>query len=415
MKKKRTILVAAPVVLATSLAGFIFMNRNGQDAEEYQIETVVPGDVEALVETSGTLNPLSTVEIGSQVSGKIIHLGADFNSLVKAGQVVAELDQDLLQRRVSSVEASYASARAALEKAKVDLDLKKKIYERRLELYKGQMISAEDKESAEADYFLAQAVVRSDESAVVQAKAALDSSRVDLSYAVVRSPIDGTIISRSVNVGQTVASGMSVPVLFTVADLTKMQVECSLDEADIGRIKEGQVARFTVSALSGETFSGTVKQIRYAAVTSSNVVTYTVIIDAANPDRALRPGMTAKVSIVAAEARNVLRVSNAALRYTPAEAPADQSAAVAAQRKALKSGNAIVWTKDALGAYQAALIKTGVAGTSYTEIAGGDVAAGAKIVVGLKSAATTTTDPFANMPPPMMFDGGGPPPPPPSK
>jgi len=218
-----------------------------------------------------------------------------------------------------------------------------------------------------------------------------------------------------VNVGQTVASGMSVPVLFTVADLTKMQVECSLDEADIGRIKEGQVARFTVSALSGETFSGTVEQIRYAAVTSSNVVTYTVIIDAANPDRALRPGMTAKVSIVAAEARNVLRVSNAALRYTPSEAPADQSAAVAAQRKMLKAGSAIIWTKDVLGAFQAALIRTGVSGTSFTEIAGGDVAAGAKVVVGLKSAATTTTDPFANMPPPMMFDGGGPPPPPPSK
>ncbi|MCX6563347.1 MAG: efflux RND transporter periplasmic adaptor subunit [Candidatus Aminicenantes bacterium] len=414
MRKKRAALVAAPIVLATSLMGFIFI-RNGNDAPaEYQVETAGRGDIEAVVETSGTINPVVTVEIGSQVSGKIVKLGADFNSRVKAGQVVAELDQDLLQRKVASSEANYQSALASLERAKVDLDLTKKIYERRLGLFERQMISAEDKESAEADYVMAQVAVRSAESAVVQAKSSLDSSRVDLSYAVIRTPIDGIVLERSVNIGQTVASGYSVPVLFKVADLTKMQVECNLDEADIGRVKEGQAARFTVDASADEMFSGQVKQVRYAAVTSSNVVTYTVIIDAANPDLLLRPGMTAKVSIVSAEARNALQVANTALRFTPAQAPADQAAWVAAQRRTLKAGSGIVWTEDALGALRAGVVRTGVAGSSYTEIVGGDVALGAKVVVGLKSATSATTNLAQNMPPMFLMDGG-PPPPPPSK
>jgi HlyD family secretion protein len=206
-----------------------------------------------------------------------------------------------------------------------------------------------------------------------------------------------------------------VPVLFKVADLAHMQVQCSVDEADIGRIKEGQAGRFAVDALPDETFSGIVKQVRNAAVVSSNVVTYTVVIDVANPERRLMPGMTATVSIVVAEAKNVLQVPTTALRFTPAQAPAEEAAWVAGERRKLKAGSAIVWTVDTLGALKPAAVQTGIAGASTTEIVGGDVKAGTNVVIGLKTATTAGTTFGPGMPPPMMMMGGPPPPPPPAR
>jgi len=306
------------VVITGIILGYILIKNNKNNVAKFRTEAISRGDIEALVVTSGTLNPVNVVDVGSQVSGKISKLYADFNSRVKEGQIVAELDQSILQARVDQNDANYQSAIASLEKAKVTLENLKKKYDRSLDLFEKNLISYEEKETAEAQYFGARADLQSSESRVVQAKSQLDSSKVDLAYAIIRSPIDGVVISRNVNVGQTVAASFQAPVLFKVAnDLSKMQVECSVDEADIGKVKEGQKVRFSVDAFSDETFTGKVIQVRYSPEVVQNVVTYTTIVDVDNPEMKLRPGMTATVSIIIGEAKNVLKVPNAALRFTP--------------------------------------------------------------------------------------------------
>ncbi len=318
MKKKVIWITVIVVILAGSVLGWALIKKNKNGSVKYRMEAIGRGDIQALVVTSGTLNPIELVDVGSQVSGKIAKLSADFNTNVKAGQIVAELELEPLQMKIQQNEASYKSRVAALEQARVSQEQLKAKYDRALSLFQKNLLSIEEKETAEANYLAAKANVTSADASVSQAKIALDLSKVDLSYAVIRSPVDGMVITRKVSVGQTLQAGMTVPVLFQVAtDLTKMKVECSVDEADIGRVKEGQKAQFSVEAFANETFSGVVQQVRYAATTTSNVVTYTTVVNVDNPEKKLRPGMTATVSIIAGEAKNVLRVSNAALRFTP--------------------------------------------------------------------------------------------------
>ncbi|MBM3312553.1 MAG: efflux RND transporter periplasmic adaptor subunit, partial [Candidatus Aminicenantes bacterium] len=224
--------------------------------------------------------------------------------------------------KVDQNAANYQSALARLEQAKVTLENAKKKFDRTQDLFSRNLVSFEEKETVEANHVGAKVGLQTAESSVAQAKSQYDSAKVDLSYAIIRSPIDGTVITRAVNVGQTVAASMSAPVLFKVAsDLTKMQVQCSVDEADIGRVKEGQKVRFTVDAFQGEIFNGEIRQVRNSPTTAQNVVTYPTIIDAPNPDLKLRPGMTATVSIITGEARGVLKVPNTALRFTPQLSP----------------------------------------------------------------------------------------------
>jgi HlyD family secretion protein len=306
------------VVIAGAILGYVLI-KGGKDGQvKYRTEAITRGDIQALVVTSGTVNPINIVDVGSQVSGKISKLYADFNSQVKAGQVVAELERDLLRAKVDQNQSNYESRLASLERSKMTLENLKRKYERSLDLFQKNQLSLEEKETAEANYLSAKSDLITAEASVSQAKSQLDSSKVDLSYATIISPIDGVVITRSVNVGQTVAASFQAPVLFKVAtDLTKMRVECSVDETDIGKVKEGQTCRFTVSGFPNETFNGVVTQVRYSPETVQNVVTYTTVVNAENPDLKLRPGMTATVSIVVGEAKNAVKVPNSALRFTP--------------------------------------------------------------------------------------------------
>jgi HlyD family secretion protein len=426
MKKKVVLIVVAVVVIAAAVLGLGALKSRKNGVIKYRTEAIAKGDIEALVVTSGALNPVRLVEVGSQVSGKIDKLYVDFNSQVKEGQILAELDPSLLKSKIDQNNANYLSAKASLERAQVTLDNLQKKYERSKTLFGKNLLSFEENEAAEAAYLGAKTDVKSTEARLEQAKSQLDSSRVDLAYATIRSPIDGIVINRLINIGQTVAASFTAPKLFEIAnDLSKMQVECAVDEADIGKVKERQQVRFTVDSFPDETFNGTVKQVRYSPTTTSNVVTYTTIVDVDNQGMKLRPGMTATVSIITGEAKNVLRIPNGALRFTP-NLPAEElqkimkdagermmagrrqegtpvPAGTAGQAAAEPHGAAFgsggapppqgtrmrqpsrVWYQDANGKLQIAFVKPGVADTSYTEVLRGDLKEGQMIIIGLVS------------------------------
>jgi HlyD family secretion protein len=460
MKKKVIIGVVALVVLAGVILGWTLLRNNKNGVVKYRTEKITKGDIEAVVTTSGTVNPITKVEVGSQVSGKIAKLYVDFNSQVKEGQILAELDLSTFQTRVNQNEANYLSAQASLEKAKVTLDNLKRKYERSLTLAEKELISFEEKEDAAANYLGSKTDLQRAEASVEQAKSQLESSKLDFSYAIIRSPIDGVVITRNMNVGQTVQASFSAPKIFEIAnDLSKMQVECDVDEADVGKIQEGQKVRFTVDAFVDSTFNGVVKQVRYSPTVTQNVVTYVTIVDVENPGMKLRPGMTATVNIITGEAKGVLRVPNAALRFTPTlsaeemqQIMKEAGEKMMAQRKAeggpgqtpqgdagrpqqpgqsgqgsgqrmmmfqqgagmpqgagggQRSGRrpSMVWYTDAAGKINVAFLRTGVTDNSYTEIRGGNLKEGQEIIVGSGSTQTAqTTNPQQGRPP-MMFMG----------
>jgi len=318
MKKKIIWIAVIVVILAGSVLGVTLIRKGRNGAVKYRTEAVGRGDIEAVVVTSGTLNPIDLVDVGSQVSGKVDKLYVDFNDMVKKGQIVAELDLEPLNLKIQQNEANYQSRVASLDRAKVAVDNYQKKYDRAKSLFEKKLLSIEELETVEVNYLSAKTDVISAQASLDQAKTQLDLSKVDLANAIIRSPVDGIVIARKVSPGQTIQASYQAPVLFQVAtDLTKMKVECDVDEADIGKLKEGQKARFTVEAFPNDAFNGTVTQVRYASQTVQNVVTYTTVINVENPEKKLRPGMTATVSVVIAEAKNVIRVPNAALRFMP--------------------------------------------------------------------------------------------------
>jgi HlyD family secretion protein len=280
--------------------------RNGGTAT-YQIATVTRGPITQAVTATGTLNPVVNVQVGSQVSGNIAKLFADFNSEVKAGQTVAQIDPMLFQAAVTQAEGDLASTQAALELAKVNAT-------RTEQLFKQKISSQQDLDQAMASLHQGEANVKIKQGA-------LDKAKADLDHCTITSPIDGVVISRSVDVGQTVAASLQAPVIFQIAnDLTKMQIDSNVAEADVGVVQVGQDVDFTVDAFPTQTFHGKVVQVRNAPITVQNVVTYDTVIGVSNPDLKLKPGMTANVSIIVARKDNVLQIKNAALRYRPAEA-----------------------------------------------------------------------------------------------
>jgi len=320
MKNKKFLIggIALVVIVVVILWLTVFGKSAKTEQALYKTEAVSRGDIEALVVASGTLNPVDAIDVGTQVSGRISKIYVDFNSKVKAGQLVAELDQATYLARLEQNKANYKTAVAALDRANVTADNSKRKYDRALSLFEKKLISYEEKDASETDYLSAKSDVKSAEARMDQAKSQVDSSQVDLNFCIIRSPIDGVVIDRKINVGQTVASQFTAPVLFKVAnDLTKMQVECSIDEADIGRVKEGQTVRFSVDAYSSDTFLGEVTQVRYSPTVTSGVVTYTAIVTVSNPELKLRPGMTATASVITGQAKNALKVPNSALRFTP--------------------------------------------------------------------------------------------------
>ena len=327
---KRHWLIAILIIVAVAiLAAFQFKSN---DKAQYFTAKADRGDIRAVVEATGTINAVTTVQVGSQVSGTISRLYADFNSRVKKGQVVAQIDPSLFEGTLLQAKADYANAEANLASAKANLEKAKAAevqtkadYERTVGLTKDGVMSQQQLDLAKANYDSAVAAVSAAEAQVTQAaaqvqqkEAAVTVAQTNLNYTTIHAPIDGTVIARNVDVGQTVAASLQAPTLFTIAqDLTKMQVYASTDESDVGMIKDGQMVSFKVDAYPKDTFTGRVSQIRLNATTVQNVVTYNTIIDFDNPDLKLFPGMTAYITIPVASAKNVLRVPNGALRYKP--------------------------------------------------------------------------------------------------
>lgn len=307
MKKKRRIWWIILGIVVLTIAVMVIVKATKSANKELVIRTHVVEEytVENTVTATGTIEPVETVEVGTQVSGKVEKIYVDFNDVVKKGQLMAELDKQTLNQSLSRARASLTSAESQLNYAKLT-------YERTKQLYEANAATLAAYQEAQNSYTQAQMSKKN-------AQAAYDQARVDLAYAEIYSPIDGIVLDRAVEVGQTVAASFSTPTLFTLAnDLTKMQVEADVDEADIGQVKEGQRVTFTVDAYMDEVFNGTVNQIRMKPTTTSNVVTYTVIIDAPNPEQKLFPGMTASVTIVTEE-QTGLAVPAEAFNFTPDE------------------------------------------------------------------------------------------------
>jgi len=295
------------LVVAGLIVAFAMRQCRNAGAENYQIAIVTRGPITQAVTATGTLNPVVNVQVGSQVSGNIAKLFADFNSQVKAGQVVAQIDPALFQATVTQAEGDLASTQAALELAKVNAKRTQELFAR--------------KTSSQADLDQAMANLHQAEANVKIKQGALDKAKADLEHCTITSPIDGVVISRNVDVGQTVAASLQAPVIFQIGnDLTKMQIDANVAEADVGVLEVGQDVDFTVDAFPMRTFHGKVVQVRNAPITVQNVVTYDTVIGVSNPDLKLKPGMTANVSIVVAHKDDVLQLKNAALRYRPAEA-----------------------------------------------------------------------------------------------
>ena len=308
MKKKGKIWLIILGIVVVAVAAILIVRATKSANKELVIRTHVVGEytVENTVTATGTIEPVETVEVGTQVSGKVEKIYVDFNDVVKKGQLMAELDKQTLNQSLSRAKASLTSAESQLNYAKLT-------YERTKQLYEANAATLAAYQEAQNSYTQAQMSKRN-------AQASYDQAKVDLAYAEIYSPIDGIVLDRAVEVGQTVAASFSTPTLFTLAnDLTKMQVEADVDEADIGQVKTGQRVTFTVDAYMDDVFDGTVNQIRMKPTTTSNVVTYTVIIDAPSPEQKLFPGMTASVTIVTEEETG-LAVPAEAFSFTPDEA-----------------------------------------------------------------------------------------------
>ena len=316
---KKYLIIAAILLALSALAGWLILSRSPKVS--YKTAKVEKGSVVALISATGTVNPVTTIQVGSQVSGTILKRYVDYDSRVKKGQVIAELDPALFLAQVEQARGNYQNAQASLQKAKVTLADARRTLERNKTLIAQGIVAQSDFDASQTAYDSAAAGIKAAEAGVVQTRGSLMQAETNLKNSVIRSPVDGVVISRSVDVGQTVAASFQTPTLFTIAqDLTKMQIETSVDEADISRARLGQPVSFTVDAYPERTFKGQVIQIRSAPVTVSNVVTYVVVVQVDNRELKLKPGMTANVSIETGRKDDVLKIPAAALRFRPKDA-----------------------------------------------------------------------------------------------
>jgi HlyD family secretion protein len=414
--------IATAVVLAVVLLAAFTLGRGSQ--QQYFTSKAELGSIHDTVQATGTINAVTSVQVGSQVSGTISKLYVDFNSKVKKDQVIAQIEPSLFQGAVLQAEADLqnaiateAAAKAELAKAQATAAQATADYNRNLPLAQEGIISASAMDLAKANADSAVAAVNSAQAQVKEAtaqvgmkKAALTVAQTNLDHTIIRSPIDGTVVARSVDVGQTVAASLQAPTLFTIAqDLTRMQVDVSTDESDVGSIKVGQPVAFQVDAFPKETFHGTVTQVRMNPTTVQNVVTYDTVVAFGNPDMKLFPGMTAYVTIPVADATNVIKVANATLRFKP-EIKADAIAALyqkygidvttngkargqktgAAQQS--QADLAVVWKLGPEKALQPVEIRTGITDHTYTEVAQvvkGDLKPGDQLATGAATASST--------------------------
>ena len=313
------IIVGSAVIIALAGAGArAYYTTRGDAAARVVTSPVTRGDIVQVVSATGTVEAVTTVQVGSQVSGTVSWLGADFNSIVRKGQVIAKLDPALFDAQVQQSRANVTKARAGVESARVQLADAEQTFTRATELAARQLLAASALDAAKVRVDSASADVRSAQAQVVQAQAALDQNQVGLAHTIMTSPIDGIVVQRSVDVGQTVAASLQSPTIFAIAaDLTKMRVNAAIDESDIGSVQPGQAATFTVDAYPGETFTGVVAQVRLQPSVVQNVTTYVTMINVENAELKLKPGMTAISRIEIARRTGVLRVASAALRFRP--------------------------------------------------------------------------------------------------
>jgi HlyD family secretion protein len=374
---RKAIWICSVLAVAVVIAGYVFFTGERKVPVRYRSVPIQRGAIVSTVTATGSLNPMTTVQVGSQVSGMIESLHADFNSSVKKGQVVARIDPFPYRAKRDQAAASLANAKAALVKAKVDLNQRKRELDRVQLLLKQDFVSQAEVDTALTAHEGAIATLAVSEAAVKQAAAMLEAAELDLTYTVIHSPVDGTVISRQVEVGQRLSANFAIPTLFLIAeDLTQMQVDAAVSESDIGGMSIGKDATFTVDAYPGMQFRGKVRQVRNAPVSIQNVVTYDVVIGVENKDMRLKPGMTANVAIVVAHKEEVLKVPNAALRFTPPKADRTENASgvvvpttqIDGRAGADQSEIKHLWKVGASGEPEEILVGVGISDGNATEI-----------------------------------------------
>jgi HlyD family secretion protein len=358
------------LAVAIALGGWAYWRNSSRMPPEqrYQLEEIAKGDITQTVSANGTLNPVVLVNVGTQVSGTVQKLYADFNSKVSAGQVLLELDPITFRAAVEQSNGSVATAEAALKLARAN-------EQRTRELFALEYVSKQDLDQAVQIREAAQAQLQT-------ARGQLAKDRANLAYSIIRSPVSGVVVSRQIDVGQTVAASFQTPTLFQIAqDLTQMQIDTNVAEADIGKIRIAQPVRFTVDAFPGRRFEGKVKQIRLNPINQQNVVTYDVVVAVSNPDLTLMPGMTAYVSFVIEERSNVLLAPNAALRFKPRDAERDAKRPSNGKRdRSAKSSGPRIYVLRA-DSITPVPLQVGITDGRYTEVLGGDLKVGDQVVL----------------------------------
>ena len=363
MNKKKTLVIVAVAAIA-ALAVWLLSGGKKEEKITFDTAAVAPANIMNSITATGTIEPVTSVTVGTQVSGIVSKLFVDFNSVVKKGQVIAELDKTNLMSQLNTAKTQLATAQSQLNYQTAN-------YKRYKTLFEKGLVAADDFDNAKLSYTQAKEQVAS-------AKEEVQRAQTNLGYATITSPIDGVVLSKSVEEGQTVAASFSTPELFTIAqDLTNMQVVADVDEADIGDVKEGERVTFTVDAYPDDTFEGEVKQVRQEATTTNNVVTYEVVISAPNADLKLKPGLTANVTIYTAERKGVLSVPSKALRFTPQKETVGKMKIVDVANAKNK-----VWTIEG-NSIVAHKVNIGMTDGTNTQIVGG-IAEGTKVVTGLK-------------------------------
>lgn len=380
MKKKKLITIGS-MILIIGVTSWCFSGCHSKEKITWQVAKVARNSMSDMVSATGTVEPVTKVDVGTQVSGIVDRIYVDYNSVVHKGQLIAEMDKVTLQAELESQEAQLASAKA-------EFDYQQKNYARNKVLFEKQLISDSDFETSTYNYEKAKSTYEKSQADIIKV-------RRNLGYAVITSPIDGVVVSREVEEGQTVAAGFETPTLFTIAkDLTEMQVVADVDEADIGQVEEGQRVTFSVDAYPNDVFEGKVTQVRLEATVESNVVTYEVVISAPNPDLKLKPGLTATVSIYTLEKNDVLTILPKALRFVPNEQLAQQNGLVLnpvhIENPALQK---TIWVKNGI-TLEEKEIQTGTSTTSLVEVVGG-LAEGEEVVVAMESGKASGNAPQA--------------------
>lgn len=404
MKRWLVIAVAAALVAGGGWWGWrTWSKRNGE--VRYREVPADHGDIVQNVRATGVVQPLKVVQVGTQVNGPILKLYVDYNSRVKADQVVAQIDPAVYEARLAQDEADLQQSLASVDQAKAQLVQADNELARSAELAKRDLISKSDLDAAVASRDSLAAQLKVAQARVSQSEASLRLSKANLNYTTIRAPVDGVVVSRSVDEGQTVVASMSAQTIFVIAtDLSRIEVQASIPEADIGKIRVGQPVSFTVDAFD-QAFTGQVGQVRLAASTVQNVVTYPVIVEADNPGEKLFPSMTANLSCEVARRTDVLRVPNAALRFRPDSEPARTNATRQAAPPSARGAHR-VWIATASGP-KAVFVETGITDGSFTEITGGELKEGQNVIAGIRTAENNEKAGVVNPFMPRLPGGGG--------